>query len=294
MSAFIAWLKFQDEATYHPVQYGGKIPDMEPNSEVYILDFSYPTKILHDIEDSRKLVVLDHHATARTELEYMMTERKNPQTEIWFDLAHSGATLSWQYFFPNIRQPDAVNYIRDRDLWKWKMLHSREWSAGLRSHPMNFEWWSKLLRITSENKIDRKATYTMGGTRLANKALIDEGYVALRVAKQNVENQTRHPRMALFCANRPKIEYVIIPPGQAGYLWHEVPTANVTTESSMCGEKLLEMCPKSPFSATYFDTQDDRIWSLRSRPDFDCSVIAKLFGGGGHKQASGFRQPIER
>jgi nanoRNase/pAp phosphatase (c-di-AMP/oligoRNAs hydrolase) len=35
-----------------------------------------------------------------------------------------------------------------------------------------------------------------------------------------------------------------------------------------------------------------RIFSLRSVGDFDVSAIAKIYGGGGHKNAAGFTVPI--
>ena len=52
--------------------------------------------------------------------------------------------------------------------------------------------------------------------------------------------------------------------------------------------RLLEE-KQAQFVASYFQRGDGR-WqfSLRSRSDFDCSAVAKLFGGGGHKQAAGF------
>ena len=48
-----------------------------------------------------------------------------------------------------------------------------------------------------------------------------------------------------------------------------------------------------PFAATYFDTGNIREFSLRSSPDgVDVSLVAEMYGGGGHKHASGFRISI--
>ena len=55
------------------------------------------------------------------------------------------------------------------------------------------------------------------------------------------------------------------------------------------GHELLARHENSPFVAMYFDTKEGgRVYSLRSHPEFDCSVVAKRFGGGGHAQAAGF------
>jgi nanoRNase/pAp phosphatase (c-di-AMP/oligoRNAs hydrolase) len=45
------------------------------------------------------------------------------------------------------------------------------------------------------------------------------------------------------------------------------------------------------FGGTYYDTATHREFSLRSLGDFDVSEIAKEFGGGGHKNAAGFKVP---
>ena len=40
---------------------------------------------------------------------------------------------------------------------------------------------------------------------------------------------------------------------------------------------------------SYFKTNSGKYkYSLRSKGDFDVSIIAKAFGGGGHKNAAGF------
>jgi nanoRNase/pAp phosphatase (c-di-AMP/oligoRNAs hydrolase) len=45
-----------------------------------------------------------------------------------------------------------------------------------------------------------------------------------------------------------------------------------------------------PFSASYYDTNDGRVFSLRSAEGcIDVSVVAKHLGGGGHASAAGFR-----
>lgn len=47
------------------------------------------------------------------------------------------------------------------------------------------------------------------------------------------------------------------------------------------------------FAACYWDTPDGRVFSLRSTDDgMDVSEIAKVFGGGGHEHASGFKVPL--
>lgn len=69
---------------------------------------------------------------------------------------------------------------------------------------------------------------------------------------------------------------------------HEVPVVNATAYGSEVGEELLKRFPNSPFALSYYDRAGQRHWSLRSRPDFDVSLVARKYGGGGHQQAAGF------
>jgi len=90
---------------------------------------------------------------------------------------------------------------------------------------------------------------------------------------------------------------VITPKFDLNYSYKEqmwtCPVANATVFFSEVGEALLDMNPTAPFSAYYSDRGDGkRQWGLRSRPEFDCSVVAKAFGGGGHKQAAGFIESL--
>ena len=69
--------------------------------------------------------MVDHHKTAREELVDLPTN-----VEVKFDMNKSGATMSWE-FFHNEEPPKLLQYIEDRDIWKWTMEESREFSEGL-------------------------------------------------------------------------------------------------------------------------------------------------------------------
>ena len=53
------------------------------------------------------------------------------------------------------------------------------------------------------------------------------------------------------------------------------------------------MAESEPFAACYLDTADSRVFSLRSRREggVDVAKIAESDGGGGHRNAAGFRVP---
>lgn len=51
------------------------------------------------------------------------------------------------------------------------------------------------------------------------------------------------------------------------------------------------MAEGKPFAGVFSTNGEDEFWSLRSRSDagVDVSAIAKQYGGGGHKNAAGFK-----
>jgi len=81
-----------------------------------------------------------------------------------------------------------------------------------------------------------------------------------------------------------------------GYL---VPVVNASMLFSEVGEWLCNnfIMPTGElpnFGAYYFDRVVDGIrqWGMRSRNEFDVSLVAKMYGGGGHKNAAGFQENI--
>jgi oligoribonuclease NrnB/cAMP/cGMP phosphodiesterase (DHH superfamily) len=73
---------------------------------------------------------------------------------------------------------------------------------------------------------------------------------------------------------------------------HDVLIVNTTVFGSEVGNELCKAHPTMPFAAYFFEKKGLRCWGLRSVGDFDVSEVAKKFGGGGHKNAAGFTQPI--
>jgi hypothetical protein len=143
-----------------------------------------------------------------------------------------------------------IGYVQDRDLWRFRLPNSREVTAALASYPMDFAVWSGLDVAT----------------------LAREGAAILRFRDQTVRTMVEFARM-----------------GEVG--GYRVPIVNATAHWSDVGEAMLQRFPEAPFVAAWFeDAEGGRRWSLRSRADFDVSEVAKALGGGGHRQAAGFRE----
>lgn len=248
-----AWICKQalPEASFIPATYGDPIPEFSEDDEVYIVDFSYPRDVLEDIHQKvKKLLVLDHHKTAQAALDGL--------SYCTFDMNRSGAGLAWDHFFPHSPRLRLVNYVQDRDLWRFDLEHCKEVHAYISSYPMTFKQWD--------------LTSTMLETILDH--CVENGAAILRYMDQKVDEVIKN-----------------------GLQWrkvggYEIPCVNVPYHmGSDVGHRLLDLYPQAPFSGYYlFTNKFDEQWGLRGRDsdDFDVSIIAKQYGGGGHKKASGF------
>lgn len=256
-AALACWLKFGDTATYIPVSYGDPPPyDQINDDELYIVDFSYEPTQLGALASSRYVTVIDHHKTAQEQLMRFYHDR----VTIIFDLNESGATLTWKTLFDE-DIPLFFQYLRDRDLWLWEMEDSKEISAAVRSYPHNFSTW--------ETFLDPKL---LG-------VLVTQGAALMRQVNQHTKALARNAI----------IESI------GGY---DVPCVNTPLYGSEIGNYLCqethEVMPEGyPFAACFSLQKDGRWrWELRSIGDFDVSEVAKMYGGGGHKNAAGFLTEI--
>lgn len=145
-AAWAAWKYFGDNADYKPVSYGGEVPDVQGYKRVYLVDFSYPLNVINKMREgapySDYVIIIDHHKSAQEMLkDYPFAE---------FDMAHSGACLTWLYFHRAVEVPQLIKTIEDRDLWLFKLPNTRELSAWIWSYPYDFELWSRMAEILEQ------------------------------------------------------------------------------------------------------------------------------------------------
>jgi oligoribonuclease NrnB/cAMP/cGMP phosphodiesterase (DHH superfamily) len=264
-AAFAAWSSLGDDAAYIPVQYGSPPPPAAWEAErMYILDFSYDRQTIGRLARSvaHGVTVLDHHKTAREEL---LEALGDPGTEIIFNMDHSGAVLSWNYFHPGEPVPLLLRYVQDRDLWRWELPSSREFSAALAVEPRDFRRWDEIDRLTRDLNAPGSLHWLFG--------FLDRGKAILSAQRQHVES---------LASNAHWVEI-------AG---HRVPAVNSPIWQSEIGERLCELHTEAPFAAIFMITEPGvEVWSLRSRNGFDVSAVARSLGGGGHAAAAGFKRP---
>lgn len=280
-AAWSARREFGDAAEYYPGTYQNQPPDVT-GRDVILVDFSYKRPVMLDLgQKARSILVIDHHKSAIEDLQpddnYIvdmsawgggpLTWERHMQNQVIdknegcpyarvftvFDLNRSGAGMAWDFFHPGVPRPALIDHIEDRDLWRFRLAMTREIQAALFSHPYDFAVWDALMSADLQT-------------------LASEGRAIERKHQKDIAE------LVQVCQRRIEI---------AG---HDVPVASLPY--TLCSDAGHAMAEGQPFAACYWDTPEGRVFSLRSHDDgLDVSEIAKLYGGGGHQHAAGFRVP---
>jgi hypothetical protein len=226
---------------------------------VAFVDIAPPIDALCELAElAAEVVVLDHHVTARDrlladpDLEDALAGRGH---RVHFDLNRSGATLAWHHFHPDESLPDLLRYVEDQDLWNWKLPHSEEVNAAIGSYPRRFEGWQRL----ASRPIDELAA---------------EGVHIVRANRIEVERalQSAHP----VAIGSERAEAV-----NARHL--RAPIGHGLAKRAAYG---------MPWGVVYRVTGDRVDVSIYSIGDRDVTKVAERYGGGGHRNASGFTVPL--
>jgi hypothetical protein len=233
---------------HHAAIYGKPPPDVS-GRKVVILDFSYPPEVLQVIcDEAYSVLMIDHHISNIRALK----DFKHPRLETVLDDSRCGAYLAAQYMWPDREPSEMVKLVDDRDRWVFHYPDTRPFHASLFSRPYKIGEWNSASRNIKGEVAD--------GIAIDRKHLKDiHELLDLCMQWEDLDGQ-RVP-----CVNLP-----------------------YTLASDACAI-MLERYPNVPFVAAWYLRGDEAIvFSLRSRDDqFDVSVLAAKYGGGGHATAAG-------
>jgi hypothetical protein len=293
-AAWVVRRYFGGEVDFHPGVYNDPPPDVS-GRHVILVDFSYKREVLLGMaKTAQGLLVLDHHKSAAEDLagdREKITDMPSAYTGrlSWnrfltdcyqdycegipgriytlFDMHRSGAGISWDFFYPHEPRPRIIDHIEDRDLWRFAIPGTRFIQASIFSHPYDFGVWDALMKADLS-------------------VLQAEGDAIERKHHKDIAELVKVCRREL----------------RIGGLW--VPAASLPyTLTSDAGHLMCQPYASPnlqgeivtpPFAACYWDTPAGRVFSLRSiEGGADVSGIAKIYGGGGHRNAAGFRVSFE-
>ena len=252
-AAWVAKRKYPD-AVLIGASYGGEVPDISQYDRVLVVDFSFPLNILEEWDEQTELTVIDHHKTAMNDLSGF--------ANAYFDMAESGATLTWKILFPDEPVPAFLEYVKDRDLWNFALPLSEEIHEAMAFTGRKFYQLDQLAKFTAE---DLQAALGPLGAKLLEPKRERIADIAMFARYESVLG---HKVMAV-----------------------EIAETETRLTSDICSY-IYKRFPEASFVVAYSYKSKENEWSLSFRSDkagndFDVSVISKQFSGGGHKNAAG-------
>lgn len=272
----------QQEKEYelYPMNYGKeRIEDLmtflqnNKYSAIYIVDFSLPIGVLERVcnRATSPITILDHHKTAFAEYGYDMehfrttssftTGMSAGQVLIKLNNAMSGAGICWDYFFPEEDMPALVQYVMDRDLWKFTFSATAPMHMYLNSRDKTIEEWTAICDMLEIDS--RHDTILAEGQRLLD---------SYNTLVENIANT------AVPCTMY----------GENGLM------ANCEGQyASNVGHILASR--SGTYGLTFYEAEggEDIVCSLRADRGYDVERLARKFGGGGHKAAAGFKISLD-
>ena len=172
-----------------------------------------------------------------------------------FDMERSGCRMAWDALFTGTPAPGWVRLIEDRDLWRFNLgAPTRDLHLLLQTVPRHYARWEHIFGL-APHEIEAAAQWLQ-------------------------EARDRRIEMIVATARIAPIAGVPF-----------VVTNN--SDPSVMSESAAPMCERfsTAQGAAHYFHMVDGMWafSLRSRGELDVSGVAKVFGGGGHHSAAGFR-----
>jgi hypothetical protein len=172
----------------------------------------------------------------------------------------SGAGMSWDHFFPGEERPWFIDYIEDRDIWKWQWPNSRAALAWIDTMPKTFETYDRLLnRDIEHGECVEKGAAILDYIDQYNAASIEAGCRLIDFQSPD------------------------------GDIHLDIPVVNAAYFG--ISQLVHEACQGRKFGLGWFKRSDGKYqYSVRvdEDSDFSGSKLAGCYGGGGHVKAAGF------
>lgn len=266
--------------------YGDEIPNLSKYDKVIMCDISFSNEQMEEIAmncGEGNFIWIDHHISAINSINAHIIINA---ADNWIhhiagirDIKFAACELTWKYFFPNEEMPELVRLLGRYDCFGHKGTDEEqtvlEFQYAMRAYCKNMDDCYNYLTGEGFLKINliEKYEFRIGLFLELGKGI----YKYLHgEAKQSYKN------------------------GFPIYFEESVPYPNYTTLRKFVGINKEKFNPDN-FGIDYRKDGYDGVasfyyadgkWNFTlysNNKEVDCSVIAKTFGGGGHRGAAGFR-----
>lgn len=268
--------EFGDNADYLPIAHNNYNPNnpeavkkllgtlnLYKDSQVYMADICLPIGWLELLlANGNEIVVIDHHISAIPTVNHFKGQLESglsPKIKFVFDELNtqSGAKLVWKYFYGDKEVPMLIEYVSDGDIWSFKYKETKWFYAGLLNGRTPNDIRELFERLISSE-----------GPNLLEELLTEGEEIYKQFMSEVSELIPKATPITLLGVNGHMIE----------------------AHQRYCSELGAAIARKHGGFALILNEREHEFvsCSLRSAGDLDVSAIASAFGGGGHKNASGF------
>ena len=260
--------------------YGDDIPDLSEYNKVIMCDISFPAEKMFELytDYGTNFIWLDHHISAiKANLERLGADLITGITNDKF----AACELTWKYFFPDESTPEIVRLLGLYDSFRHKETEEEqkvlEFQYGARQCISNYEDAYKYLELATNPKKGDATGIILENGQSIYKYLCTEAKATykkafpIKLEEENwFESNTIIGKMTdgswknrkFLCVNQERFN-----PINFGIDYH-----------------------KDGYDGFACFWYKDGKWAFslyNDNGEVDCSVIAKQYGGGGHKGASG-------
>lgn len=264
------------------------------------------------ISKAKQVIVLDHHAT-NAEL------CGSDKDWAYFDMNKSGTGLAWEYFYDSLEIFEFLDYIQQRDLWRFNEKTERAAKSFCRGlitidNTLNdiHDYFNVLFNLACQNFDFEKESITESKFANTLYSLIKSyaenyyyhNYLTNFYSMENIIklgetiDATINAKIQQYIANCQKhtltITYNTMTPATT-ITYSNVYIINTTEGiTSELGNAFMEQTDADFVIMWYYsNSQKNYYYSLRSCDQkVDVGLLAKNYGGGGHRNAAGISGPF--
>ena len=261
-AAIVYWYNvvIKPKIRFAEIQYGMPIPHIEPNEEIYILDFSFKPDDMKKITDITKNITwCDHHKTA-AEYGYNF-----PGYCDFTEKGLSGCECTWKHVHGiESSIPIGVRLIGSYDSWRFdKDILMPNGSCSNEEKIKSFHEGCKIILPDSPAKA--LWNHLVGGFHIVLHSIETAGEYAIQYRNNYLQSQRKYAHEVILDG-------------------HKCLAMNTQGFGSASFGELFD---KYDACIAYIFNGKKHMVSVYSTK-IDCGALCKKFGGGGHKGAAGF------
>jgi len=261
---------------------------------VYLIDCIGPPGFVSKLcAKAKKVVLLDHHKTAKEQLDEMKKAGELPvNLTIVMDMTRSGAEIALTYFRDlldmdsrGVQQLEVspsvlkkIRFVQDNDLWRHEIMASKAFYTGLGELKIDYNFMTNPKVFTQLIEFDIDSTIELGiqATAKREEELKEMLQHTFTIQLKDVDGVIHN----CLAAESTGYEYA----SELGHRLCSLATAKGFIEMGV----VVMIQTKSPLERTVKVCLRSLHSEEKNPHGVDTTRFSKVHGGGGHKGASGF------